>query len=49
MQGAVFVNLFKEYRQDIVDNVLQDGKPYIIVLDGHASRVHIDVTQLADY
>ena len=47
MQGAVFVNYITDFHNFIVENGLADGKPHILVLDGHASHVNLDVIQLA--
>ncbi|CAN0191161.1 unnamed protein product, partial [Ascophyllum nodosum] len=47
MQGAVFVNYITDFHHFIVKNGLADGKPHILVLDGHASHVNLDVIQLA--
>ena len=47
MQGAVFVNYIADFDNFIVEKDLEDGKPRIFVLDGHASHVNFDVIQLA--
>ena len=47
MQGAVFLNYITDSHNFIVENGLADSKPHILVLDGHASHVNLDVIQLA--
>ncbi|CAM9182498.1 unnamed protein product [Ascophyllum nodosum] len=47
MQGPVFVNYVRNFHQYIVENGLADGKPHILVFDGHALRVNLEVIQLA--
>ena len=41
------MNYIADYDNFIVENGLVDGKPYILVLDGHASLVNLDIIQLA--
>lgn len=47
MQGAVFVNYIKNFYDQLGRRNLLDGKPHVLVLDGHASHVSLEVTQLA--
>lgn len=47
MQGPGFVNFPRKFHRWLLDNVKADGLPHVIVLDGHASHVTIDVIQFA--
>ncbi|CAB1119596.1 unnamed protein product [Ectocarpus sp. CCAP 1310/34] len=44
MQGDVFIKYFKDFHQQLDDRGLLDGKPHILVLDGHASHVSCEGT-----
>ena len=47
MQGLVFVKYVQDFHDVLVSIRLGDDKPYIAVLDDHASHVNIEVIQLA--
>lgn len=47
MQGHVFVDFINDFHRHIKENGLDDGKPHILVLDGHASHVNFEVIKLA--
>ena len=47
MQGPVFLNFSRKFHQWLVDNGKIDRKPHMIILDGHASHMTIDVIQFA--
>ena len=47
MQGSVFVEYLKDFHNQLEERGLLDGKPHVLVLDGHASHVNFDVIKLA--
>ena len=47
MQGPVFLAFFRRFRKHLVDNGKIDGKPHVIVLDGHASHLTLEVIKFA--
>lgn len=47
MQGPVFVEYLKDFHKQLGERGLLDGKPHVLVLDGHASHVSFDVIKLA--
>lgn len=47
MQGAVFANFIKEFDNHIDAGDLKRGKPHILLLDGRASHMSLEVIQLA--
>ena len=47
MQGSVFFAFFRRFHKHLVDNGKVDGKPHIIVLDGHASHLTLEVIKFA--
>ena len=47
MQGALFVNYIADFHNFIVENGWADGKTHILVLDGHATHLNLDIIQLA--
>ena len=46
MQGPVFFSFKKIYKY-LVDNGRSDGKPHVILLDGHASHLTLEVIRFA--
>ncbi|CAN0288422.1 unnamed protein product, partial [Pylaiella littoralis] len=47
MQGDVFIAYLKFFHKQLGDRGLLDGKPHILLLDGHASHVSVEVIRLA--
>ncbi|CAN0195608.1 unnamed protein product, partial [Ascophyllum nodosum] len=47
MQGTVFLNYLKDFHKQLGERGLLDGKPHVLVLDGHASHVCYGVIKLA--
>ncbi|CAB1113787.1 unnamed protein product [Ectocarpus sp. CCAP 1310/34] len=47
MQGDVFIAYLKDFHKQLGDRGLLDGKPHILLLDGHASHVSVQVFRLA--
>lgn len=47
MQGPVFVSYIKSFHKHIVDTGKNDGKPHVLVLDGHVSHLTFEVVKLA--
>eukprot|EP00904_Undaria_pinnatifida_P002903 jgi/Undpi1/12613/HiC_scaffold_6.g02282.m1 len=47
MQGSVFIEYLKAFHNQLEERGLLDGKPHVLVLDGHASHVNFDVIKLA--
>ncbi|CAB1102532.1 unnamed protein product [Ectocarpus sp. CCAP 1310/34] len=47
MQGDVFIKFLKDFHKQLDDRGVLDGKPHILVLDGHASHVSCEVIKLA--
>ena len=46
MQDTVFLNYLKVFYKQLGERGLLDGKPHVLVLDGHASHVCYDVIKL---
>lgn len=46
-EGPVFVQYIRDFDQFIKDNGLDDGKPHVLVFDGHASHVNFEAIALA--
>eukprot|EP00904_Undaria_pinnatifida_P003300 jgi/Undpi1/12971/HiC_scaffold_7.g02637.m1 len=46
MQDSVFVEYLKDFHNLLEERGLLDGKPHVLVLDGHASHVNFDVIKL---
>eukprot|EP00752_Nemacystus_decipiens_P009450 g8449.t1 len=47
MCGDVFIKYIKDFHKQLCLRNLLDGKPHVLVLDGHASHVSLDVVDLA--
>ncbi|CAM9412197.1 unnamed protein product [Pylaiella littoralis] len=47
MQGDVFIAYLKGFHKQLGDRGLLDGKPHLLLLDGHASHVSVEVIRLA--
>ncbi|CAB1113168.1 unnamed protein product [Ectocarpus sp. CCAP 1310/34] len=47
MQGDVFIAYLKDFHKQLGDRGLLDGKPHILLHDGHASHVSVEVIRLA--
>ena len=47
VQGPVFFTFFRKFHEYLVDNGKIDGKPHVIVLDGHASHLTLEVIKFA--
>ncbi|CAN0545844.1 unnamed protein product, partial [Ectocarpus sp. 12 AP-2014] len=47
MCGDVFIKYIKNFHEQLRRRNLLDGKPHVLVLDGHASHVSFEVIQLA--
>lgn len=47
MQGPVFLNFIKRFHQYLVANGKIDGKPHVIILDGHTSHISVEVIRFA--
>ena len=47
MQGPVFFTFFRKFHEYLVDNGKIDGKPHVILLDGHASHLTLEVIRFA--
>ncbi|CAB1111596.1 unnamed protein product [Ectocarpus sp. CCAP 1310/34] len=47
MQGDVFIMYLKDFHKQLDDRGVLDGKPHILVLDGHASHVSYEFIKLA--
>ncbi|CAB1115050.1 unnamed protein product [Ectocarpus sp. CCAP 1310/34] len=47
MCGDVFIKFIKNFHEKLGRRDLLDGKPHVLVLDGHASHVSFEVIQLA--
>ncbi|CAN0128929.1 unnamed protein product, partial [Ectocarpus sp. 4 AP-2014] len=45
MQDNVFINYLKDFHKQLRDRGLDDGKPHVLSLDGHASHVSVEVNQ----
>ncbi|CAB1103498.1 unnamed protein product [Ectocarpus sp. CCAP 1310/34] len=46
MCGEVFIKYIKNFHKQLGDRNLLDGKPHVLVLDGHTSHVSLDVIKL---
>ncbi|CAB1098599.1 unnamed protein product [Ectocarpus sp. CCAP 1310/34] len=47
MCGDVFISYIKDFHKQLFLRNLLDGEPHVLVLDGHASHVSLDVVELA--
>ena len=47
MQGTVFLNYLKDFHKQLGERGLLDGKPHVLVLNGHASHVCYGIVKLA--
>lgn len=47
MQGPVFLEYLRAFHKFIIASGLDDGKPHVLILDGHASHVTLDGLKFA--
>ncbi|CAN0015199.1 unnamed protein product, partial [Sphacelaria rigidula] len=47
IQGPVFISYIKAFHRHILDTGKADGKPHVLMLDGHASHFTFEVIELA--